>query len=296
MTPLNTKKRRRSELRLGTPTGNYEATAYQPRLVLAPTLNFWQVKGAKVLGVLVLLGLGWIGYTIFTTPTFFVYTAEIRGNTAVSTREIYSMSGIDSQSIFWINPAEVVKRITRLPNIKSAGVTLALPAKVVIEVTERRPELLWQTGSTVWWVDQEGTVLPPKADLTGMLRIIDDDKQPLEPGYQIEAAIVDGAQTLRVLVPNVQVMRYSKSLGLTVATPEGWPVYLGDGRDIKAKLVVLTAVLADLKERNITPAYIDMRNPLQPIYRPANLIQLQPPRPAAAPTRPAPPRSNTGRQ
>ncbi|MFN8453891.1 MAG: FtsQ-type POTRA domain-containing protein [Anaerolineae bacterium] len=294
---LNTKKRRRrSELRLGIQTDNYEATAYQPRLVLAPGLNFWQVKGAKVVAVLVLLGLGWIGYTIFTTATFFVYTAEIRGNTAVSAREIYSMSGVDSQSIFWINPAEVVKRITRLPNIKTASVMLVLPAKVVIEVTERRPELLWQTGSTLWWVDQEGTVLPPKADLTGMLRIIDDDKQPLEPGYQIEAAIVDGAQTLRVLVPSVEVMRYSKALGLTVATPEGWPVYLGDGHDIKAKLVVLTAVLADLKERNITPAYIDMRDPLQPIYRPANLIQLQPPRPVAIPTRPVLPRSNTERQ
>lgn len=294
---LNTKKRRRrSELRLGIPTSNYEATAYQPHLSMAPTLNFWHVRGAKVLGFLVLLGLGWIGYTVFTTPTFFVYTAEIRGNTAVSAREIYSMSGIDSQSIFWINPAAVVKRITQLPNIKTANVTLVLPAKVIIEVTERRPELVWQTGQTVWWVDQEGTVLPPKADLTGMLRIIDDDKQTLEPGYQIEANIVDGAQTLRVLVPEVAVMRYSKSLGLTVATPEGWPVYLGDGHDIKAKLVVLTAVLADLKERNITPAYIDMRNPLQPIYRPANLIELKPPRPVAVPTRPVLPRSNTERQ
>lgn len=294
---LNTKKRRRrSELRLGAQTSHYEATTYQPGLTMVPTIGFWQARGAKIVGFLALLGLGWIGYAIFTTATFFVYTAEIRGNTAVSVREIYAMSGIDSQSIFWINPAEVVKRITKLPNIKSASVMLALPAKVVIEITERRPELVWQTGSTLWWVDQEGTVLPPKADLTGMLRIIDDDKQPLEPGYQIEASIVDGAQTLRVLVPTVEVMRYSKSLGLTVATPEGWPVYLGDGHEIKAKLVVLTTVLADLKERNITPAYIDMRDPLQPIYRPANLIQLEPPRPVVVPTRPVPPRSNTGRQ
>jgi hypothetical protein len=60
-------------------------------------------------------------------------------------------------------------------------------------------------------------------------------------------------------------------------------VYLGDGSQIKAKLVVLTTVLGDLKERNITPAYIDMRNPLRPVYRPASVIRIPEParRPAA---------------
>jgi cell division protein FtsQ len=281
---LGTKKRRRrSELRLGVESINYEATVFQPRLSLTPVLTFWQIRGAKVLGLLALLGLGWIAYILFTTPMFIVYTAEMRGNAAVSAREIYTVSGIDRQSIFWVNPAEVVRRVTSLPNIKAATVSLALPARVVIEVTERRPELLWQTGDKLWWVDQEGTVVPSKSELADMLRIIDDDRQPLQPGYQIDLTLVTGAQTLRVLVPNVSVIRYSRPRGLTVATPTGWPVYLGDGTEIKAKLVVLTALLADLKERNITPAYIDVRDPLLPVYRPASVIQIQAPKPVVPP-------------
>ncbi|NJN99200.1 MAG: hypothetical protein HC875_36465, partial [Anaerolineales bacterium] len=90
----------------------------------------------------------------------------------------------------------------------------------------------------------------------------------------IDANIVQGAQTLRVLAPDVNTIRYSRLRGLTVATAEGWPVYLGGGGEIKAKLVVLTAVLGDLKERNITPAYIDMRDPLRPVYKPASVIQI----------------------
>ncbi len=289
MFKVKKQRRRRSELRLGTPAINYEATAFQPRFTVTPILDFWQTRGVKLSSLLLLALLGWLLYLFFTRPAFFVRTAEIRGNEAVSAREIYGVSGVDRQSIFWINPAEVVKRITTLPNIKSATVSLALPAQVVIEVTERRPELLWQTGQILWWVDQEGTVVPPKEDLTGMLRIIDDDRQPLQPGYQIDFNIVQGAQTLRVLAPDVSVIRYSRLRGLTVATPEGWPVYLGGGSEIKAKLVVLTAVLADLKERNITPAYVDMRDPLRPVYKPASLIQIGQPGANKSAT-PAPPR------
>jgi hypothetical protein len=54
-------------------------------------------------------------------------------------------------------------------------------------------------------------------------------------------------------------------------------VYLGDGSQIKAKLVVLTRLLTDLKERNITPAYIDLGDPLRPVYRPNAIIQIREP-------------------
>ena len=73
-------------------------------------------------------------------------------------------------------------------------------------------------------------------------------------------------------------MRYSRAQGLAVSTPEGWPVYLGDGSEIKAKLVVLTALLADLRERNITPLMIDVRDPLRPFYKPQAVIQIAQPR------------------
>ena len=274
---------RRSELRLGVKMVDYETTAFQPRLVLLPAVKFWQKRGPQLSAITLLIGLSGALYYLFTTPAFFVYKAEIRDNVAVSALEIYQTSKIDSQSIFWVNPAEVVERVTSLPNIKSASVSVFLPARVVIEVVERRPELLWQTGDTVWWVDEEGTVVPRKEEMGDMLRVIDEDRQPLEAGYKIDPRIVKGAQALRMLAPTLSVIVYSRSQGLTVATPEGWPVYLGDGSQIKAKLVVLTTVLADLKERNITPAFIDMRNPLRPFYRPASVILIPDPtqRPAA---------------
>lgn len=274
MFSVKKRRRRRSELRLGAQTINYETTITRPRLSISPVLKFWQVRGAKISGILSLTLLGWALYALFSTPSFFVYRADIRGNIAVSAYEIYAASAVDSQSVFWIDPGEIVERVTALPNIKSAAVSVSLPARVAIEVVERRPQLLWQTAETIWWIDQEGTVVPPKANVDGMLRIIDNDRQPLEAGYQIGSSIIEGAQTLRMLAPDVSVIHHTRAQGLIVATPEGWPVYLGNGGEMKAKLVVLSSVLTDLRERNIAPAYIDMRNPLRPVYRPLRIIRI----------------------
>ncbi|MCB9102175.1 MAG: FtsQ-type POTRA domain-containing protein [Anaerolineales bacterium] len=271
------RRRRRSEMRLGAQAIKYQTTAAKSALSMAPFVDFWQARGVKFSGLLALGGLIWVIYFLFTSSSFFVYGAEIRGNVAVSAREIYAASQIDSQSIFWISPAQVERSIEALPNIKSASVMVKLPAQVTIEVAERRPQLLWQSGDTVWWVDEEGTVVPPKAEMEDMLKIIDDDRQPLEVGYQIDSSLIKGAQTLRILAPDVRVVRHARATGLMVATPEGWPVYLGDGVDIKAKLMVLSALLPQLRENERPPAYIDLRDPLQPVYRIVPEVRIEPP-------------------
>lgn len=271
------RRRRRSEMRLGAQAIKYQTTAARPQLSMAPLLAFWQARGVKFSGMLTLGFLLWLIYTLFTSSSFFVYNAEIRGNVAVSAREIYLASQIDSQSVFWLSPAEIERNIEAMPNIKSAAVTVKLPAQVTIKVSERRPQLLWQSGDTVWWVDEEGTIVPPKAEVEDMLKIVDDDRQPLEVGYQINPELIKGAQTLRILAPDVRVVRHARATGLVVATPEGWPVYLGDGADMKAKLMVLSALLPQLRENERPPAYIDLRDPLQPVYQTLPEVRMAPP-------------------
>ncbi len=285
------KRPRRSEMRLGAEAIQFQTIPARPALSFGPVLDFWQLRGAKITGVLVLAGLGWLLYAIFTTSMFFVYRADIKGNQALSKMEVYRASGIDSQSIFWLNPAEIERKLAALPNIKSAQVSLALPDGVSIKVTERRPQLLWQTGDKIWWIDEEGTVVPPKTQIEGMLKIIDDDLQPLEVGFKIDPTVINGAQALQLLAPNVTLIRHTRAKGLIVATPEGWPVYLGDGSEMRAKLMVLSAILPDLRQEKQPPLYIDLRNPLRPIYKlkPEFHFTTQPvqPRTALLPRQPA---------
>ncbi|RME70891.1 MAG: FtsQ-type POTRA domain-containing protein [Chloroflexi bacterium] len=277
--PVSRKRRRRSEMRLGMQSIDYKTTAAsRPGLSLAPVLGFFTRRWAKLLGWGLLVGQVALLYVLFTSPAFFVTTATIEGNVVLTAPEIYAASGIHRQSIFWLRAGAVAERIMALPNIKEAAVTISLPARVHITVVERRPEVLWQTGDAVWWVDQEGVVTPPRQTSGDILRIIDDDRQSLQAGDTVDPQIIIGALTLRQLSPNVSVVRYSRARGLTVATADGWPVYLGEGTNIKAKLVVLTALLADLKARSITPKFIDVRNPERPFYAPRSVIQIPAPR------------------
>ncbi len=262
---------------MGVQAIDYETTAARPPISITPILKFWQRRGAKISGLVVLAFLVWTFYTLFVTPSFYVYGADIRGNYALSAREIYTASGIDNQSIFWVNPAEIADKVTALPNIKSTDVSVILPSRVAINVVERRPQLLWQVDNKVWWVDQEGIIVPPKTNVEGMLRIIDDDRQPVEVGFQIDPTIIKGAQALRILAPDVSVIRHTRAQGLIVATPEGWPVYLGNGSEMRAKLVVLSSLLANIRENDSNPSFIDLRNPLRPVYKDLPVIQIAPP-------------------
>ena len=77
-----------------------------------------------------------------------------------------------------------------------------------------------------------------------------------------------GAQLVNEQKPEVTDLYYTRSVGLVYLTPEGWPVYLGDQNDIALKLSTADSVRADLLARNVTPAFIDVRNPRRAVYQP----------------------------
>ncbi|MEM7345145.1 MAG: hypothetical protein AAF485_12945, partial [Chloroflexota bacterium] len=78
--PKKPRRRRRSELRMGVPSISYETTKVQPRLSLSPVITFWKQHGSRLVSGLLLLLLGIGLYILFSSPTFFIYNADIRGN------------------------------------------------------------------------------------------------------------------------------------------------------------------------------------------------------------------------
>jgi len=51
-------------------------------------------------------------------------------------------------------------------------------------------------------------------------------------------------------------------------TAEGWPVYLGHEGDAAAKVAIMRALVDELVRRNVSVAYIDLRNEVRPTYKP----------------------------
>ncbi len=255
---------RRSQRRLGR---QYPSSARRVRFALTPVPGRWQATVSRLVAALLLAFAVWVIYAIFNSSNFYVYGIEVQGNTTVTTEEVYSTSGLEGLSVFWVDPAAVARRVETLSNVRLAHVKVRLPARVIITVEERTPVILWQTGDARWWVDAEGVIFPPRADLSNALTIIDTDAQPVSPGEALDPSIIETAQSLRRLLPELPVMNYSRATGISFTTGEGWPVYLGDGHDMDAKLTILVNLRKDLMARGVTPKFIDVRFVERPFYK-----------------------------
>jgi cell division protein FtsQ len=255
---------RRSQRRLGR---QYPSSAQRVRFSLTPAPGQWQALVSRLVAVMLLMFTGWVVYAVFNSSNFYVYEIEVQGNVGVTREEVQATSDLEGLSVFWVDPAAVARRVETLPNVRSAQVKVRLPARVTVTVEERTPVILWQTGDAHWWVDAEGVIFPPRADLSNALTIIDTDAQPVSPGETLDPGIIQTAQSLRRLLPELPVMNYSRATGASFTTGEGWPVYLGDGHDMDAKLTILVNLRKDLLARGVTPEFIDVRFVERPFYR-----------------------------
>jgi hypothetical protein len=241
----------------------------QPTLRLNPVLTLWETRQTQLLGGAVVLALSWVIYLLFSQPLFYVFGAQINGHHLLSGREIYAASEIHNQSVFWVDPDTVKQNVEALPNVKSADVRVLLPAKAIISVDERQPEVIWQSGNSTWWIDGEGTFVPPQADeseVPAQLRIVDGDKRPIQANDKIDPGIIRGAQLVKVYQPEVTELLYTQAVGLIMVTEEGWPIYLGTGANMRTKLRVAETVRQSLITAGIAPTHIDVREPLRVVY------------------------------
>jgi cell division septal protein FtsQ len=255
---------RRSRSRLGR---DYEATVPEIKLSLRPLVGFWQDRGGKALGFLLLLALGCLTYLLFATEAFYVYEAWVVGNQLVPAEEIYQNSGLEEMSIFWITPAQVEATVVSLPNIKEARVQCGLPNRVTIKVVERQPQVIWQQGEKRYWIDEEGIVLPARGEMTEATVIVDLDERPVQPGDRVDPRVIAGAQKLRSLLPELTAVQYAFHTGISFQSEQGWPIYLGQGEDIEQKVAIMKALLQEITAKGIHPQFIDLRFKGSPYYK-----------------------------
>jgi len=269
--------RRRTKKRKGSPKKRsetrqgyvFEATAATSvrRVNWAPLAAFWRSHDGVVLSVLLLAAVAWASYLFFGTDDFYVYSMAVEGNLAVPEQEIFETSGLDGQSIFWIDPQHAAEVVARLPDIKAAEVSCELPNRVTVRVEERQAQVVWQWQDRQFWVDDYGVVLNPRGVLSEALIIQDDSPAPPRLGGRVDAEAVLAAQQLHDLRPQLRAVSYDPNRGLVLESQTGCPVYLGVGGDMASRLAIWEALEADLRKQGIRPAYIDLRYPQRPVYR-----------------------------
>lgn len=244
-----------------------------PRLgVRAPTRRQHELSAARIPGLALALVAVVVIVAFSTSPAFFVYSDETRytGLHLLTPEVVWQAAGIpDGLSVFFIHTGRIAQTLKALPEVKDARVTLRIPNRLTIAITERTVRAAWSQAGATWWVDETGHVLAPvqgeiPADTP---RIHSMAATPLQQGNDVSAAAIRAALRYHELTPEALTFRYADDTGISLVMPDGWPVHLGDDSDGELKVARLKALVEHFAQRGIRPVYLDLRAPDAPAYR-----------------------------
>lgn len=252
--------------------------------------RFWR----KLLGffaLLVVVG-GGIGFALIS-PTFHVQQLSIEGTQNPGLVATIRHMGIQGQNIFLLNQSALVTRLEALPLVASAGLSIQLPASVVVTIRERVPVLLWQSGNTIFGAGQDGVVIAPLSQLSGADRLgLVIDKRTgvgMRPGTRLRAEDVRFVEQLFAQLPGIEgvspfTLQYVDTIKVggqtvpanqagsgsyVVVSASGWQAYLGDGQNSNSlanRLQELRQILSIARQQHLRLATIDLRFGARPVY------------------------------
>lgn len=240
-------------------TGN--TLALQPTRVASWLRNRWS---PLVISLLLALTV----YILFGTSWFYIYSIEAEGTRLVSQDELYNRTNLEALSIFWLRPGTVEKQLEEDPIIANAKVGYVPPANVRVQVQERQPIAVWQTGAQNLFVDGEGVLFALRGDARGMLVVRDTRGNAVESGGQVDAQVVRAAQELASRIPGRMAFDWEPGLGLSFVTDGGWRVTFGDHTRLDVKVAAFHAFQSQiLLEKPLL--LLDLSVPEHPYYRTA---------------------------
>ncbi|MGB8646444.1 MAG: FtsQ-type POTRA domain-containing protein [Anaerolineae bacterium] len=234
---------------------------YAPRLTLNPWKNAteWRASRPKFFAGVLMVVLAIALFQLFGVSTFFVDGVNWTGNRYMSANELTQASGVLGWNIFFVDPQEIQANLKKLPEIQDARVSLALPNTVNVQVTERAPSFVWQTGNATYWVDQEGIAFQARANLNGIMWVKDLDSMPVKLGARVNADAFNAAVGLHNAWPDgPQAFEWSDAHGLAVRDQHGWLIYFGRAIQMANKLTELQIISTQIVKENRSITFIDL--------------------------------------
>lgn len=156
---------------------------------------------------------------------FAIDEIRVAGNVETSEVDIFDRVGLDGYtSLIGFDAEEARKRIENLPWIQSVEVRKVYPATLEVAVTERQPFAIWQRGSLLSLVEEDGSVIAPLAGMQHLTLplVVGSGAAEAAAGFVAKVAEVPGlASRVRGYV-RIAERRWDLHLhsGLTVKLPE----------------------------------------------------------------------------
>lgn len=242
--------------------------------------------GWRMLSFVVVAFIATLLYLAFTRPELRVTEAQLAGNQMLSQAEVNSALNIYGQPIFMITPSELENRLRlNFPELTSVQVSVSLPNRVSVNITERQPVVRWEQGGGYTWISDDGVAFRPHGEMSGLIPVLALSAPPVEgtaavssEDEQVEIPSTpppfispEMVQALKGIVshapPGAQII-YDKDFGYGWDDPRGWRVQLGtSANDVELKMLVYESMVSALSQKGIRPVLINVVYPSAPYYR-----------------------------
>lgn len=270
VTPLHQAKTNRVRKQMYYSLG---ASGAELRLPALPMLNLGsRIISGMVVG-LVLLAL----YVVAFSAEFQVNQLDVKGIQRLALSDFEAVLGVNGEQIINLDPAGMAQKLTAsFPELASVNVSVGFPAEVHINVVERQPVLTWNVGDTSYWVDENGFILPPRGEVSGLQTITADalpfllptaapveteTAQPETPtstaywGRQMDPKLLKTMIDLPGKISIDSNLVYNSLNGLGWKDSRGWDVYIGrDLGNIDQRLTIYELLIASLDQQGIKPS------------------------------------------
>ena len=136
--------------------------------------------------ILFLIVVGLICYFLFFSKTFSVTSVEIEGTKKVPEESVRKLAdqAIQKKNNIWLFQIDVVEKEIKAnyKEIDSVTFRRGLPHTIKIIVSERKPVILWQSGTKIYLVDDLGYTYEELVGDSDLPRVIDNKAIPVKLG------------------------------------------------------------------------------------------------------------------
>ena len=228
----------------------------------------WITSGRIASLLLLIAALGGLLY-VATAPRFTVRDITVDGAQAMKASAVADLAGVRGQSIWLVDTQQIVDRLKASAYIEQAQAGVALPDRLTISVTERRPEVRWQSGGTLYLLDASGRVLDTNTTgpISDTLVIEDRSNRLLQPNDMVDTDALKLGRILSLRLPAELGLRpahigWNIDTKIFITTADNRTIIFGRSDNLDDKFSVLGTLLKDKTAFTL----LDLR-PVMPFYR-----------------------------
>jgi len=240
----------------------------------------------RIFSFLLVAGMIALIYYLWTSPNFQVQYIDVQGQLRLSSMEISQTLNVINKSVFALDPKQMESDLAKkYPELTNINVQIGLPAKVLVNLSERVPMIAWVQESETHWIDGNGYAFNPRGEAEKLVAVYANVPPPIPMVHQedevsigmeeesklfvshMSQEMIDSIFILKTRAPAGTDLSYDGQHGFGWIDNRGWLVYFGTNvDDIESKINVYQAIVDKLSSEGIIPTFISVEYLHSPYY------------------------------